>query len=204
MASRVRQVLVVDATKEKPSIFLGMRNNPSYIHKQSNHDKTKYLKLHRLYHENYGEWKEEESISVRFDSTLDYNICDNIIFNDISLYVFEKNVRLTEGILIFTYILKTKSSIKQNLFYNKNILGVSINGKVIATQEDKMKLHLEIDKSQSISEAYWYTYNTPYSNEGGTGYYCMPQVNDNVKLYIPNYFEENAFVKAVNRLDRIT
>jgi hypothetical protein len=80
------------------------------------------------------------------------------------------------------------------MIFNTNVQGASVEGKVIEIKEDNLRLHLEIDKEQKTEEAFWFPYSTPYTTEGQTGWYCMPELDDRVKLYFPTDKEEEGVV----------
>lgn len=100
-------------------------------------------------------------------------------------------------------MLQKESSLRQTIFFQNKLKGVSINGRIIAVKEDKLKLHLFIDTAQPIDKAAWFLYNTLYTTEGEgtTGFYCMPQIGDIAALYIPETDERNAYIKTVIRED---
>jgi len=79
---------------------------------------------------------------------------------------------------------------------NYNISGCSVFGRVIATARDNVKVHLEIDEKQDVETAYWFPYATMYASEDETGWYCMPEINDTVRLYFPDDEEEKGM--AIN------
>lgn len=51
-----------------------------------------------------------------------------------------------------------------------------------------------VDGGQKESEAKWFPYSTVYSSPDGTGWYCMPEKGDKVRLYFPNEFEEEGYI----------
>ena len=40
----------------------------------------------------------------------------------------------------------------------------------------------------------WYSFSTVYSSADGTGWYCMPEIGDTVRLYFPTSKEQEAYV----------
>ena len=76
--------------------------------------------------------------------------------------------------------------------YNPLFSGRSIHGTVIAREGDSVKLHLEIDKTQSATSAYPYK----WVPDTGSIMYCMPENGTTVSLYFPDEDERNAV--AVN------
>ena len=57
-----------------------------------------------------------------------------------------------------------------------------------------VKVSLDIDSNNTDSGERWFAYSTVYSSEDGTGWYCMPEIGDSIRLYFPNNVEKNAFV----------
>jgi hypothetical protein len=53
---------------------------------------------------------------------------------------------------------------------------------------------MEVDETQDLDTAKWFKYSTVYSSPDGTGWYCMPESNDRVRLYFPNEKEEDAYI----------
>ena len=98
------------------------------------------------------------------------------------------------------YLLTQEKGMSQNLILNENVKGASVEGKVIDIKEDNLRVHLEIDEKQDKEEAYWFPYSTYYTTEGQTGWYCMPELDDYVKLYFPtNKEEEGVIINSIRR-----
>lgn len=47
---------------------------------------------------------------------------------------------------------------------------------------------------QDEGTAKWFPYSTVYSSPDGTGWYCMPEKGDKVRLYFPNEKEEQGYI----------
>ena len=45
-----------------------------------------------------------------------------------------------------------------------------------------------------IGGARWFPYATVYSSGDGTGWYCMPEIGDKIRLYFPTEKEQDAYV----------
>ncbi|HEY8465094.1 MAG TPA: phage baseplate assembly protein V, partial [Bacillota bacterium] len=85
--------------------------------------------------------------------------------------------------------------------YNTQIRGISIQGKVIDVSKDQVRVHLEIDETQNKEEAFWFPYSTNYTAEGHSGWYCMPELEDQVRVYFPGCKEEEGVVTSSVRLN---
>ena len=57
-----------------------------------------------------------------------------------------------------------------------------------------MQVSILGDENAQKAGKIWYPYATVYSTPDGTGWYCMPEVGDTVRLTIPQYQERDAFV----------
>lgn len=53
-----------------------------------------------------------------------------------------------------------------------------------------------IEKNQENSGKYWFSFSTVYSSADGSGWYCMPEIGDRVRLYFPASQESKAYVAS--------
>jgi len=65
---------------------------------------------------------------------------------------------------------------------------------VLSVAKDTVKVCIGVDGSQEKGTARWFPYSTVYSSPDGTGWYCMPEENDKVRLYFPNEKENDAYL----------
>ncbi|MGD9156343.1 MAG: hypothetical protein PVG90_12710 [Bacillota bacterium] len=140
----------------------------------------------------------DEADFIEYELVTDefYNIGDTVSFKGQKLRVSRAMAVMEGGSLKFDCVLTTAAGLKQNLIYNQQLTGVSVEGKVIAAGKDNLKLSLTGigEKSQATDTACWFPYATAYSAEGNTGWYCMPEFGDYVRLYCPTCKETEAFV----------
>lgn len=90
---------------------------------------------------------------------------------------------LGDGILENTYCLKRKNGFRCLESSNTEIIGTSITGKVADVARDKVRVDLEIDGAGRA--AYWFPYSTMSASPDGSGWYCMPEKGDQVRVYFP-------------------
>jgi phage baseplate assembly protein gpV len=109
-----------------------------------------------------------------------------------SFYVSHLERFLEKGELVTKYTLQLKEGLNQKRLYNKKAVGVSINGSILEVKRSQVKVHLEIDKEQNQSKAYWFPYSTVSASEDGSGWYCMPEIGEQVRIYIPTGDEAKA------------
>jgi len=96
------------------------------------------------------------------------------------MYVGEVTIELKKGLLVYNATLVRELTIRQNPIYNEKIQGNSIEGTVLAVQNQEIKLHLNIDQEQDEATAYWYPFVPPTTDM----LYLMPQIGTNASLYI--------------------
>ncbi|SNS56617.1 Phage late control gene D protein (GPD) [Anaerovirgula multivorans] len=129
--------------------------------------------------------KELDTIEFHIETEKEYEIGDKVTYQNIPLYIKSKEGELVNGTLLFKYALSTKNGLSQDQLYNEQITGISLKGRVLEVVRDKIKVHLEIDKSQNKAQAWEFPYTTIYTAEGNSGWYCMPELNDTVLIYFP-------------------
>ena len=78
--------------------------------------------------------------------------------------------------------------------YNWGLTGASLNASVIAVSNDTVKVAVDVDGGQEESKAKWFPYSTVYSSPDGTGWYCMPEKGDHVRLYFPDEIEDDGYI----------
>jgi len=116
--------------------------------------------------------------------------------NEKSVILVKSTAVVKKGILTFDYVFAPENGMKQNRINNILVTGASLEGKVIELKGDTLKVELDIDKDHSSkpskAESCFFRYTTGYTAEGNSGWYCMPQLNDFVKIYIQTAVEESA------------
>lgn len=56
-----------------------------------------------------------------------------------------------------------------------DMAGAALEGKIIAVQGEKVKVHLNADARQPVDKAYWFPFSTMQSASDGSGWYYMPE-----------------------------
>lgn len=75
--------------------------------------------------------------------------------------------------------------------------GKMMKGTVKAVQGDKVQVHLtDVDKSYDGGGSWWFPFSTAYSSSDGSGWYCMPEVGDEVRVFFPSGNEGEAFAAS--------
>ena len=112
-------------------------------------------------------------------------------------YVVGEVRRKWEGNEVYNYyLLETKGELRQVSYGNKKIIGASLKGNVTDVKKDTVKVVLMEDETGGWAGQKWFAYSTIYSSPDGTGWYCMPEKGDSVRLYFPNENEAEAYVNS--------
>lgn len=204
MASHFNTGLVPDITSDKPKFWFGI---PEGV-KEEKVEKCYYSVMKsvsdfRNSSENYKNGLDEKDfIKYEVEMYKFLNIGDKVILSGINLRICQSITRIKSGMLKHVYTLAAEEGFTQNKKFNNQIQGKSVEGKIIEVEEDKVRIYLDIDKEQKKEEAHWFPYGTFYTAEGNTGWYCMPEPDDKVKLYFPTNKEDEGIV--INSIRRKT
>lgn len=117
-----------------------------------------------------------------------------IEFKGTTFYIFQVDSKLEGAELYHSYVLKRQSGFECEEYENDKIAGVSLEGYIADVKEDKVQIELEQDVLSSTKK--WFPYATIYSSPDGTGWYCMPENGDRVRVYFPDSSEKNAYVMS--------
>jgi Uncharacterized protein conserved in bacteria len=116
---------------------------------------------------------------------------DQVRLGEKNLHVEKANHILSDGILKNTYLLKRRNGFKCLESHNLEIIGASISGRVADVSRDKVMVDLEIDEVGKA--AYWFPYSTMSASPDGSGWYCMPEKGDQVRVYFPTNEESESY-----------
>ncbi len=213
LASRFNTGLVPAATFDKPKFHFGVPAGSAKGKLEDYHYTTrKKLADYLVYTENGNEGMgEHDFLYYEVESDKVLQIGDHVTFNKQTLYIYEANTTMKDGLLKHYYTLSTINGMKKSELFNTTISGLSLEGKVLEVAKDHIKVHLAIDDKQDKGKAHWFLYSTGYTAEGHSGWDCMPEINDFVHIYFPSHREEEAIAStsvrknldttATNKLD---
>lgn len=83
-----------------------------------------------------------------------------------------------------------------------HLIGVALNGNVVNVSGTKVQVAMAIDGNSRKRALYWFPYSTLSASSDGSGWYCMPEVGDDVRIYFPSKAESEAIaLSAVSNYD---
>lgn len=136
---------------------------------------------------------DEDSISYECTNTKHYNVGDSVLFHNKKLYINKVEMQFIGEELVFSYKMQRKNAFAQIKRYNNHIIGMSLDGKIVNVKNDMVKVCMDKGDNGSEEKLSWLPYSTVYSSPDGTGWYCMPEIGDCVRVYFPNEMEEGCY-----------
>ena len=132
----------------------------------------------------------------------DREICqigDWMPYNGNNYYIYRIFTDYLNGECIHTYHLRKKEAVHPLPMPHESVTGCAFDAVVTGVQRDRVQVRIAGDEWKAQDGKKWFLYSTVYSSPDGTGWYCMPEEGDSVRLYVPDR-EENSFVmSAVHR-----
>ncbi|MCL1989421.1 MAG: contractile injection system protein, VgrG/Pvc8 family [Defluviitaleaceae bacterium] len=194
LASHFKTGLVCDPRFNKPMVYLGIAHVQAIELDQFNYEAGKDLKrYHYLSQNKVTGISEADFIRYTVDTNQVVNIGDQVRFQGQSLCVLDCLGRVDRGIFMNRLILSPIKGFAQAYRPHHEAAGCSFSGKVIDVKNDQVKVHLDIDEAQDTGSACWFKYSTVYSSQDGSGFYCMPEMGDTIRLYVPDGDDDHAY-----------
>ncbi len=107
-----------------------------------------------------------------------------------SFYVMEADLSFEQGDLNCRCRIFEKECFETEKLSADTLKGAVLTGKVLKTGQEKVKLHLEIDREQDVDEAYEFCWKPVTGNL----FYCMPEEGTKAALYFGKTDESSGTV----------
>lgn len=125
-----------------------------------------------------------------------HRIGDYTVLYGEKFYLYRLSGRYVGGEMLFDCHLKKEKGLQVPERYRREMAGCSLQARVLAVKEDRVQVSVVDDENAGAAINIWYPYATVYSTPDGTGWYCMPEPGDSVRLTIPQKEEKDAFVTS--------
>lgn len=123
-----------------------------------------------------------------------YNIGDTISFLGKIWYIVSRETKLEGGELYHKYEMSENQLSIQKPIYNDQLTGVSLLATVTSVGATSVQVSIKEDENKGTGGSRWFPFATVYSSLDGTGWYCMPEEKDQVRVYFPSNREDEAYV----------
>lgn len=197
LASRKHQFLVPDAQAKGVRLSYALPMGESFILSEGQkYTMRKDLSAYRK--------KADQNMSVSESDCLEYMVESRearrigdytTLFGEL-FYIYQIKSRYIGGELLHFCYMKRKRGIEVPEAFQEEMTGCTLSATVTAVKEDKVQIVIEEDENRQQEPAVWYPYATVYSTPDGTGWYCMPEPGDRVRLTVPEKWEKEAFVTS--------
>lgn len=122
------------------------------------------------------------------------NLCTPVEFHGHRLYVYEIESRLHKQELIHRYRLRGKQDFQVKTYGNERIIGASFMGEVSKVKNDVVRINCNYGCKVNNEDTVWFPFASVYSSPEGTGWYCMPEIGDRIRLHFPDENANQAYV----------
>lgn len=199
MASVFNAPIVPYLRNDHISFYIGVKESSEVLEKHKGYrikrDNHRFHAMKKLY---------EDVIEADFDlyyvhTEEIYDLGTQIQFDNRRLYVLENHIRYENALMEITTVLGSEKSMKVETLYNPLLNGVSLEGKVLAVIQDKVKVQFDFDEVQEVATAYPYPFATMYASGNETGFYFMPEKGDRVRIYHHDMKEGSGVVLSMPR-----
>ncbi len=137
-----------------------------------------------------------DTTSYVWESRDIYRLGDCGLINGHQQFVWKIETAMKGNVLYHTYYMRPKSGYRAPLQYNAGVSGASLAGIVRGVSGEKVQMEILEDENKQGAGAYWFPYATVYSTPDGTGWYCMPEIGDKIRLYFPTEKEQDAYAAS--------
>lgn len=196
LVSKYGEVLVAEVRSDGIACFAGVpKQGESVVIDAFQYRVSKSIESYEIMKRNdWAEVNEIEYIVFHVSNKRIFQVGDSVELDGKILCVEQAGHLLEDGILKNEYVLKLKKGFKSLKQYNVGIAGCSISGTVAAVARDRVMVDLEIDAPGRA--CYWFPYSTMSASTDGSGWYCMPEKGDNVRVYFPSKIEGEAYATS--------
>ncbi len=201
MASHFNTVILPEYQTEGVRYYVGLNDSEAKIvlntqnyAVRSDSDEYEYKKDYNL------DVSEIDCLHYTLKTREIYLLGDKIILNDRKLNIYRIDTEYIGGECIHTYYLKTGRGFAVNKKYNLQGIGLGFYSRIVDVKKDVVMIAVDEDENAGACGVRWFPYSTVYSTPDGTGWYCMPEIGDNVRLYLPTVDEAEGYVISSTHL----
>jgi len=116
-----------------------------------------------------------------------FEVGDCISYKGKKYYVRKTELKLENQTLRQICLICSQNEFLVSEIQNPFLTGLSLPGSVSEVKGNQLRISLNIDKMEETE--CWFVYSTFYAT-----FYCMPEKDDKINLYFPDFTEDHAFV----------
>jgi len=194
LATHFKTGLICDVRFDKPSCFFGAPRSELISLKSTNYSTIKdFDRFNQLSKNGVQDISERDFISYEVKTDSLVMLGDAVSFRDKVLYVSEITSVADKELFVNNLVLTPEKGLRQPYCPNDGVVGSSYSGQIIDVSNDRVKVALSTDAGHEPGSPCWFPYSTIYSSKSGSGWYCMPEKGDSVRIYFPDGEDDHAY-----------
>lgn len=196
LASHFQVPISDDIHYDKPYAYFGRPDNGRATLSESNYRVKKDMsRFHELSQNGVEGLQEQDFVFYCVKTGKRVNLGDEVQFQNKKLYACEVNAQMEKGLLFYYVTLTTQKGMSQKYVQHNKLAGVSLSANIVDIKNDTVKVTMEIDElaGHNPGELLYFPYSTIYSSQDGSGWYCMPEIGDHVRIYFPDGIEDHGY-----------
>ncbi len=138
----------------------------------------------------------EDMASYIWESREMHKLGEEMLVDGRHLLIWKVESRMKGNELYHTCYMKPRSGFQVPVAQNPYLSGSSLSGKVKKVRRERVQIEIGDDEHKNQKKLRWFSFSTVYSSADGTGWYCMPETGDTIRLYFPTNREEEAYVAS--------
>lgn len=138
----------------------------------------------------------QDTISYIWEDREIYELGGSGIIDGQKMIIWKVETHMRGNELYHTYHMRRKAGLSVPVAYNTRLSGASLFGRVLNVDRERVTIRLTEDENKSGSGTRWFPYASVYSSPDGTGWYCMPEIGDQIRLYFPAERETEAYAAS--------
>lgn len=195
MASRFQTIVIPDSQRDHIAYTFGLPEDGIHYDVQTNMFSIA-KNVGRLIKHLDHRAPQADAVFYVLKSREIYRLADCVTLNGIPLRVFSIKTKLEGSELYHTYYLTFDEGFQTEEVFNEDLIGLSLDSQITAVERDKVQISIDCDENKANAGVRFFPYATIYSTPDGTGWYCMPEVGDAVRLYFPCEADADAYVAS--------
>lgn len=142
------------------------------------------------------EIRQEDTMSYIWESREIHKLGEDEAINGKNRFIWKIESYLKGNELYHTCFMKPCAGFQEPVRQNPYLAGISLSGTVKNVVRDKVQIKISSDEYKHKENFCWFSFSSVYSSGDGTGWYCMPEVGDTVRLYFPTVKAQEAYVAS--------
>lgn len=150
--------------------------------------------MHSFYTLQANGYQVEAADFTRYQISSEYmaGIFEEVKVGEYPLVVYNYQYDFTKQEMLAQYALQRPQGLLNLPVFPLHMIGLALNGTVCGVSGSNVQVMLDIDAEWGYPAIYWFPYSTISASSDGSGWYCMPEKGDTVRIYFPSKYEGEA------------